>query len=112
MIGGANMKKQINALKRGIKVAIGTPGRLNDHIARGTLNLSTVDTLVLDEADRMLDMGFLPQIQRILSVGPQKAANAAFLSDHVGLGQKPCLHGDAGTGNSHGQPSEQNGTNR
>ncbi len=66
IIGGASMNKQISKLRRGVNVVIATPGRLLDHVKRGTVNLSTVDTLILDEADRMLDMGFLPAIRDIL----------------------------------------------
>ena len=86
MIGGANMNKQTNALRRGVRVAIGTPGRINDHIERGALDLSTVDTLVLDEADRMLDMGFLPQIRKILAKVPNERQSLLFsatMSDSV-----------------------------
>ncbi|NNE67837.1 MAG: DEAD/DEAH box helicase [Pyrinomonadaceae bacterium] len=86
LIGGANIKKQINALKQGARVVIGTPGRINDHIERGTVNLSMVDTLVLDEADRMLDMGFLPQIRRILRAVPNERQSLLFsatMSDSV-----------------------------
>lgn len=68
IIGGASMNKQISKLRRGVNVVIATPGRLLDHVKRGTVNLSTVDTLILDEADRMLDMGFLPAIRDILKV--------------------------------------------
>ncbi|MDH3492645.1 MAG: DEAD/DEAH box helicase [Acidobacteriota bacterium] len=86
LIGGANMKKQVNALRRGVRVVIGTPGRINDHIERGNLDLSTVETLVLDEADRMLDMGFLPQIRKILAKVPNKRQSLLFsatMSDSV-----------------------------
>ncbi len=68
IIGGASMKKQISKIRRGVNVVIATPGRLLDHVKRGTINLATVDTLILDEADRMLDMGFLPAIRDILKV--------------------------------------------
>jgi len=78
LIGGANINKQTEALKRGMSAIIATPGRLNDHLERGNVNLSTVETLVLDEADRMLDMGFLPQIQRIISKVPQKRQTLLF----------------------------------
>src|SRR3712207_1512437 len=66
VIGGAGMSRQTDALRRGAGVVVATPGRLLDHVERGTLNLSHVEVLVLDEADRMLDMGFLPAIRRIL----------------------------------------------
>ena len=60
--GGAGMKKQINKLHRGVDVVVATPGRLMDHMRRGNVRLQDVQVLVLDEADRMLDMGFLPDV--------------------------------------------------
>jgi len=65
--GGVSMTAQINALRRGAQVVIGTPGRLNDHLRRGTLRLDRVKTLVLDEADLMLDMGFKEEVDEILN---------------------------------------------
>jgi len=64
--GGVNINPQITKLKRGVDVLIATPGRLIDHMERGTVDLRHIDTLILDEADRMLDMGFRPAIDRIL----------------------------------------------
>ena len=64
--GGAGMGQQINRLRRGVDIIVATPGRLFDHLEQGTVDLSHVQILVLDEADRMLDMGFLPQVQRIV----------------------------------------------
>ena len=78
LIGGANMKKQINALRRGVSAVIATPGRLIDHIERGIVDLSTVEVLILDEADRMLDMGFLPAIRTILRSVPKKRQTLLF----------------------------------
>ena len=78
IIGGASMSRQINALRRGVNVVIATPGRLLDHVARGTIDLSKVDTLILDEADRMLDMGFLPAIRNILHVVPKERQTLLF----------------------------------
>lgn len=69
--GGASMREQMSSLKRGIQVVVGTPGRINDHINRKTLNLSNVRTLVLDEADIMLDMGFKEEMDEILAVTPE-----------------------------------------
>lgn len=86
IIGGASMNKQLNALRRGVNVIIATPGRLLDHVKRGTVNLATVDTLVLDEADRMLDMGFLPAIQELLRSVPKKRQTLLFsatISDSI-----------------------------
>lgn len=78
VIGGANIRTQISDLRRGVTVVIATPGRLLDLTDRGALNLSMVETLVLDEADRMLDMGFLPAIRRVLSLVPQKRQTLLF----------------------------------
>ncbi|MFH1785676.1 MAG: DEAD/DEAH box helicase [Candidatus Micrarchaeota archaeon] len=64
--GGAGMGHQIAALRRGYDIVVATPGRLLDHVQRGTIRLSTINCVVLDEADRMLDMGFKPDIDRIL----------------------------------------------
>ncbi len=86
LIGGANIKKQMDALRRGVNVVIATPGRLQDHIDRGTVKLETVETLILDEADRMLDMGFLPSIRRILQSVPTERQTLLFsatVSDSV-----------------------------
>jgi ATP-dependent RNA helicase RhlE len=78
LIGGANMRTQIADLRRGASVVIATPGRLLDLTERGALKLSTVEVLVLDEADRMLDMGFLPAIRRVLSLVPTKRQTMLF----------------------------------
>ncbi len=69
--GGKHMTKQLNALRRGVQVVVGTPGRVIDHIQRGSLKLSSVWCVVLDEADRMLDIGFRPDIERILRRCPE-----------------------------------------
>ena len=78
IIGGAGMGRQCEALRRGAQVVVATPGRLLDHMERGTVNLSTVEVLVLDEADRMLDMGFWPSIRRILAVLPAERQTLLF----------------------------------
>jgi ATP-dependent RNA helicase RhlE len=65
--GGIGYEKQTRLLRRGVDVIVATPGRLNDHIERNNADLSMVTTLVLDEADRMLDMGFMPQVRKILA---------------------------------------------
>src|SRR5581483_6364146 len=70
LIGGAPMRPQISDLRREPHVIIGTPGRLIDHLDQATLSLKSIGVLVLDEADRMLDMGFAPQIKRILQHVP------------------------------------------
>lgn len=78
VIGGAHIRNQITALRRGATAVIATPGRLLDLIERGAINLSTVEFLVLDEADRMLDMGFLPAIKRVLAKLPAKRQTLLF----------------------------------
>ena len=78
VIGGASAETQIRSLRRGAAVVIATPGRLIDLSDRNTLELSHVEVLVLDEADRMLDMGFLPAIRRILSMVPAKRQTLLF----------------------------------
>src|SRR5260370_3509666 len=78
VIGGANIRTQILSLRRGAAVLIATPGRLLDLTERGAVNLSSVEVLVLDEADRMLDMGFLPAIRRVLAMLPTKRQTLLF----------------------------------
>lgn len=70
LIGGAGYRKQEEALRRGVDIIVATPGRLVDFMERGEIDLSRLQTLVLDEADRMLDMGFLPTIKRIVKTLP------------------------------------------
>lgn len=77
-IGGTNIRSQMKALRSDVAVLIATPGRLLDLTTRGAVNLSTVETLVLDEADRMLDMGFLPAIRRVLAMLPTKRQTLLF----------------------------------
>jgi ATP-dependent RNA helicase DeaD len=76
--GGASYGRQLDDLKAGAQVVVGTPGRILDHIGRGTLRLDAVDYLILDEADRMLDMGFLPDVERILRRTPRGRQTALF----------------------------------
>ena len=78
IFGGVNERPQINALKRGIDVVVATPGRLLDLLQQGHLTLDDVDTFVLDEADRMLDMGFLPDIKRIIKALPSERWSLFF----------------------------------
>ncbi|HEY6187869.1 MAG TPA: DEAD/DEAH box helicase [Pyrinomonadaceae bacterium] len=78
LIGGAAMHRQTEALRRGVTFVIATPGRLLDHMERGAINFSYVETLVLDEADRMLDMGFWPAIKRVLATLPVERQTLLF----------------------------------
>ncbi len=78
LIGGESMQKQLKKLKKKARIIIGTPGRINDHLKRESLNLSKVSYLVLDETDRMLDMGFIPQIELILKFIPKNHQTLLF----------------------------------
>ncbi|HFD11460.1 MAG TPA: DEAD/DEAH box helicase, partial [Crenotrichaceae bacterium] len=78
IFGGVNINPQISKLRKGVDVLVATPGRLLDHIQQGTLNLADVEILVLDEADRMLDMGFIRDIRKILKLVPAKRQNLLF----------------------------------
>ncbi len=78
VIGGASMNEQINALRRHPQIIIATPGRLMDHMNQRTVTLNDVKILVLDEADRMLDMGFQPQIEKILRSVPRERQTMLF----------------------------------
>jgi ATP-dependent RNA helicase RhlE len=78
VVGGLSEKAQLNTIRRGAQVIIATPGRLYDYLSRKLVNLSTVQIAVLDEADRMLDMGFLPTIQRILNATPSTRQTLFF----------------------------------
>jgi ATP-dependent RNA helicase DeaD len=78
IIGGQRMKSQLSALKKGAAIVVGTPGRVIDHLRRGTLSLEKVRYVVLDEADRMLDIGFRPDIERILKRVPSARQTMLF----------------------------------
>ncbi len=78
VFGGVDIKTQTPHLKTGIEILVATPGRLLDHVEQKTLNLSQVQILVLDEADRMLDMGFMPDLKRILALLPKQRQNLMF----------------------------------
>jgi len=76
--GGESLQRQISALERGVHIVVGTTGRIIDHLKRGTLNLASVKIVVLDEADRMLDMGFIDDIEYILSKVPANRQTSLF----------------------------------
>jgi ATP-dependent RNA helicase RhlE len=78
VFGGVSMSPQIEALRRRPQILIATPGRLLDHLNRGNVRLDQIEILVLDEADRMLDMGFLPDIRRIMQRLPHQRQNLLF----------------------------------
>ncbi|WP_050467935.1 DEAD/DEAH box helicase [Herbaspirillum chlorophenolicum] len=78
VFGGIDMAPQTAALRAGVEIVIATPGRLLDHVQQKTVNLSQTQILVMDEADRMLDMGFLPDLQRIINLLPKQRQNLMF----------------------------------
>lgn len=78
IFGGVGIQPQITTLRNGVDILIATPGRLLDHLSQGTVDLRHVEMLILDEADRMLDMGFIKDIRRVISVLPQKRQNLLF----------------------------------
>lgn len=80
VFGGVNIFHQVRNLQRGVDVLVATPGRLLDHVRQKNLDLSKVEILVLDEADRMLDMGFLPDVRKIISLLPKKRQNMLFFA--------------------------------
>ncbi|HEY8119578.1 MAG TPA: DEAD/DEAH box helicase [Methylophilaceae bacterium] len=78
VFGGVDIKTQTPSLMRGVEVLVATPGRLLDHVEQRTVQLGQVQVLVLDEADRMLDMGFMPDLKRILALLPKQRQNLMF----------------------------------
>ena len=78
VFGGVGINPQIDALRRGVDILVATPGRLLDHVGQKTVDLKHIEILVLDEADRMLDMGFIHDIKRILALLPQARQNLLF----------------------------------
>ena len=78
MFGGVGMQPQIDKLRRGVDILVATPGRLLDHHGQGTLDLKHVEIFVLDEADRMLDMGFIHDIKKVLAIVPAKKQSLLF----------------------------------
>lgn len=78
MFGGVGINPQVEQLKRGVEIVVATPGRLLDHVSQRNIDLSAVEILVLDEADRMLDMGFIHDIRKILNILPPKRQNLLF----------------------------------
>src|SRR3972149_6397380 len=99
VFGGVGLPPQADTLRRGVDILVATPGRLPDHVGQRTVDLSRVEILVLDEADRMLDMGFIRDIRKILALLPKQRQNLLFsatFSDEIktladGLLNKPAL---------------------
>jgi ATP-dependent RNA helicase RhlE len=98
IFGGVKINPQIEKLRRGVDILIATPGRLLDHAGQGTVNLSQIEILVLDEADRMLDMGFIHDIRKVLALLPTNAGrqnllfSATFSSDIRNLANRLLDH--------------------
>ena len=90
LMGGVQMGDQVKALEKGVDVLIATPGRLMDLFGRGKIMLNDCNLLVIDEADRMLDMGFIPDIEEICSKLPKSRANPAVLGDHAAADPEAC----------------------
>ena len=78
IFGGVSIRPQIDALKHGVDIVVATPGRLLDHVGQKTVDLSKIEVLVLDEADRMLDMGFLPDMKRVFAQLPRQRQTLLF----------------------------------
>src|SRR6266850_1393389 len=96
--GGVGMEPQTRALKHGADIVVATPGRLLDHMERGHVNFSKLEVLVLDEADRMLDMGFAPDVRKILSKLPEQRQTMLFsatISPEVDALARRALNGHA-----------------
>jgi ATP-dependent RNA helicase RhlE len=99
IFGGVSINPQIKALRQGVDILVATPGRLLDHVSQKTIDLSQVEILVLDEADRMLDMGFIRDIRKVLALLPKQRQNLLFsatFSDEIkrlsdGLLNEPAL---------------------
>jgi ATP-dependent RNA helicase DeaD len=87
--GGSSMEQQVRALKRGVDVVIATPGRALDHIRRGTMKLDTLQAMVLDEADEMLDMGFADELDAIFEATPADKQTALFSATQCRHRQAP-----------------------
>jgi ATP-dependent RNA helicase RhlE len=86
IFGGVAINRQVHALRRGVDIVVATPGRLLDHVQRRTIDLSAITMLTLDEADRMLDMGFLPALRRVVAALPRRRQTLLFsatLSDAI-----------------------------
>ena len=100
VIGGMSEQRQIQAIRKGADVVVATPGRLEDYLRRKLVNLQHVKILVLDESDRMLDMGFLPAIRRIAAALAAPAPDAVLLGHFGGFGGPPGkrLHEQAAAG--------------
>jgi len=82
IFGGVGINPQIATLKKGVDILTATPGRLLDHVGQKTIDLSRVEFLILDEADRMLDMGFINDIRKVLAILPKSRQNLLFSASY------------------------------
>ena len=87
LCGGTPFRPQADSLEHGAHIVVGTPGRVEDHLRKGTLDLASLDTLVLDEADRMLDMGFQPTLDAIIKHIPQQRQTLLFSATYPEIGR-------------------------
>ena len=92
VFGGVGIGPQTAQLKRGVDILVATPGRLLDHHGQGNVDFSRIEIFVLDEADRMLDMGFVRDIKRVLALLPAKRQNLLFSATFSGPDQGPGRH--------------------
>lgn len=90
--GGVPMQRQIDSLAHGVHIVVGTPGRVLDHIRRGTIDLSPVETLVLDEADRMIDMGFYDDMREVVAACPPRRQSLLFSATYPETIRKDSAH--------------------
>ena len=90
IFGGVGIHPQIQALRNGVDILVATPGRLLDHVSQGTLDLKHIDIFVLDEADRMLDMGFIKDIRKVIALLPKKRQNLLFSATYSDEIKKLC----------------------
>ena len=88
--GGQPLDRQFRALKEGAQIVVGTPGRIMDHLRRGTLSIENVKLCVLDEADEMLALGFLEDMETILAELPDAAPARVLLGDHAAAHRRAC----------------------
>ncbi len=97
LCGGSAFGPQLGSLRHGAHIVVGTPGRIHEHLKKGSLNLENMDTLVLDEADRMLDMGFIEEIEQVISYAPAERQTLLFSAtfpDEI-LGLSSSIQNDA-----------------
>jgi len=90
LCGGTPLRPQADSLEHGAHIVVGTPGRIQDHLSRETLDLSSLDSLVLDEADRMLDMGFYDEIMHIVRNAPKDRQTLLFSATYPDTIKKMC----------------------